>query len=167
MAGSKKKAVKSSSNVFSMFSQNQMAEFKEAFGFIDQDKDGIVSKNDIRATFDQMGRLTSDKELDEMMSEASGPINFTQFVTIFANKAGGMDEEETIINAFTIFDDGDGTCTEEKLRKMLCTFGEKLTEQEANDVFAEAPMDGSKINLKRWANVLTKGTENPEEPAAS
>lgn len=75
---------------------------------------GIVSKNDIRATFDQMGRLTSDKELDEMMSEASGPINFTQFVTIFANKAGGMDEEETIVNAFTIFDDGDGTCTEEK-----------------------------------------------------
>lgn len=54
-----------------------------------------------------------------------------------------------------------------RLRKMLCTFGEKLSEQEANDVFAEAPMDGSKINLKRWANVLTKGTENPEEPAAS
>jgi len=167
MAGSKKKAAKSSSNVFSMFSQNQVAEFKEAFGFIDQDKDGIISKNDIRSTFDQMGRLTSDKELDEMMSEASGPINFTMFLTIFGNKVGGMDEEEVIINAFTVFDDGDGTCTEEKLRKMLCTFGEKLSDTEASDAFGEAPSAGSgKIDVKKWANVLTRGVEEPAEPAA-
>lgn len=50
MAGSKKKAVKSSSNVFSMFSQNQMAEFKEAFGFIDQDKDGKQNSLPCRAS---------------------------------------------------------------------------------------------------------------------
>jgi len=166
MSGSKKKAAKSCSNVFSMFTQNQVAEFKEAFGFIDQDKDGILSKNDIRATFDQMGRLTSDKELEEMLSEASGPINFTMFLTIFGSRVAGMDEEEVIINAFQIFDEGDGTCSEDKLRKLLCTFGQKLTDQEANDAFGEAPIAGNgKIDLKKWANVLTRGTE--EDPASS
>lgn len=67
---SKKRATRSGSNVFAMFTQHQVAQFKEAFQFIDSDKDGIVSKNDIRATFDALGRLCTDKELDEMASEA-------------------------------------------------------------------------------------------------
>lgn len=67
---SKKRATRSGSNVFAMFTQHQVAQFKEAFQFIDSDKDGIISKNDIRATFDALGRLCTDKELDEMASEA-------------------------------------------------------------------------------------------------
>lgn len=67
---SKKRAQRGGSNVFAMFTQHQVAQFKEAFQFIDSDKDGIVSKNDIRATFDALGRLCTDKELDEMASEA-------------------------------------------------------------------------------------------------
>lgn len=46
------------------------------------------------------------------MGEASGPINFTQFLQIFGNKVAGMDEEEVIYNAFTVFDEGDGVCEE-------------------------------------------------------
>lgn len=67
---SKKRAQRSGSNVFAMFTQHQVAQFKEAFQFIDSDKDGIISKNDIRATFDALGRLCTDKELEEMASEA-------------------------------------------------------------------------------------------------
>lgn len=67
---SKKRAQRSGSNVFAMFTQHQVAQFKEAFQFIDSDKDGLISKNDIRATFDALGRLCTDKELDEMASEA-------------------------------------------------------------------------------------------------
>lgn len=67
---SKKRATRSGSNVFAMFTQHQVAQFKEAFQFIDSDKDGIISKNDIRATFDALGRLCTDKELEEMASEA-------------------------------------------------------------------------------------------------
>lgn len=67
---SKKRAQRSGSNVFAMFTQHQVAQFKEAFQFIDQDKDGIISKNDIRSTFDALGRLCTDKELEDMVSEA-------------------------------------------------------------------------------------------------
>lgn len=73
---SKKRAQRSGSNVFAMFTQNQVAQFKEAFQFIDQDKDGILSKNDIRATFDALGRLCTDKELEEMASEAPVSVYF-------------------------------------------------------------------------------------------
>lgn len=61
----------------------------QAFQLMDQDKDGIISKNDLRATFDQLGRLPSDKELDEMVNEAPGPINFTQLLTLFAGRMSG------------------------------------------------------------------------------
>jgi Ca2+-binding EF-hand superfamily protein len=61
----------------------------QAFQLMDQDKDGIISKSDLRATFDQLGRLASDKELDEMVNEAPGPINFTQLLTLFAGRMAG------------------------------------------------------------------------------
>lgn len=56
---------------------------------MDHDRDGIIGKNDLRATFDQVGKLVSDKELDEMVNEAPGPINFTQLLTLFANRMSG------------------------------------------------------------------------------
>ena len=81
-SASKKRATRSGSNVFAMFTQNQVATFKEAFQFIDSDKDGIVSKNDIRATFDALGRLCTDKELEEMVSEAPVSIGRIEHSTI-------------------------------------------------------------------------------------
>merc|ERR1712029_352199 len=46
-----KKAKKSGSNVFALFSQRQIQEFKEAFGIMDADKDGLLSSSDIVAAF--------------------------------------------------------------------------------------------------------------------
>lgn len=40
----KKRAQRATSNVFAMFDQNQIQEFKEAFYMIDQDKDGFITK---------------------------------------------------------------------------------------------------------------------------
>ena len=84
-----KKVQRSGSNVFAMFSQQQVQVFKEAFQMIDQDKDGFISKNDIRQTFDSLGRLCTEQELDSMIAEAPGPINFTMFLTIFGDRAQG------------------------------------------------------------------------------
>merc|ERR1712029_701055 len=44
-----KKAKRSGSNIFAMFSQRQIQEFKEAFGIMDTDKDGILSASDLTA----------------------------------------------------------------------------------------------------------------------
>lgn len=111
---SKRRAQRSGSNVFAMFTQNQIQQFKEAFGFIDQDKDGIISKSDIRSTFDALGRLCSDKELAEMTAEAPGPINFTMFLSVFGDRIQGTDEENVVIDAFGRFDEGDGFCKEDR-----------------------------------------------------
>jgi len=159
--GSKKKAVRSGSNVFAMFTQQQVQTFKEAFQFIDQDKDGFINKNDIRQTFDALGRLCTEPELDSMMAEAPGPINFTMFLTVFGDRSQGTDDESVILNAFAQYDEGDGTCEPDVLKHSLTTWGEKFTVDEWDSMVSEAPMIGSKIDIKKWAKVIT-GTAEEE-----
>lgn len=162
-ASQKRRAQRSGSNVFAQFTPHQVQEFKEAFQLIDQDKDGFISKADIRATFDSLGRLTSEPELESMMSEATGPINFTMFLTIFGDRISGTDEEDVIVNAFNMYDEGDGKCREETLKRALTTWGEKFSEAEVEEALSEAPIDGNGlIDIKKFANILTKGAEEEE-----
>jgi len=163
-----KKAKRSGSNVFSMFSQKQIAEFKEAFSMMDADKDGIISKNDLRATFDAVGRLANDKEMDDMLKEASGPINFTMLLTLFANRmSGSADDDDIVINAFKSFDEN-GKIDGEKLRHALMTWGEKFTSDEVDDAYDQMVIDGSgKIDTGKLISMLTAAAEEEEEGEAA
>jgi len=165
--GSSRRAKRLGSNVFSMFSQKQVAEFKEAFQLMDQDKDGIIGKNDLRATFDAVGRLTNDKELEEMLSEASGPINFTQLLTLFAKRmsgSGATDDDDVVIDAFKKFDEN-GVIDGDKLRHLLVTFGDKFTQDEVDDAYDQMVIDGkNRIDTAALIEMLT-GKDNEEEEA--
>lgn len=99
-----------------MFTQAQIAEYKEAFSLMDHDKDGIISKSDLRSTFDDVGKISNEKELDEMINEAPGPLSFTQFLSLFAIRmqdTGGSDDDAVVVAAFKAFDEG-GTIDAEK-----------------------------------------------------
>merc|ERR1712079_7646 len=51
------------------------------------------------------GKSVSDGEAQGMLSEAPGPVNFTQMVMLFAEKmAGGADDDDTILKAFDAFE---------------------------------------------------------------
>ena len=47
----------------------------------------------------------TDEYLDNMMSDAPGPINFTMFLTLFGERLQGTDPEDVIRNAFGCFDE--------------------------------------------------------------
>ncbi|GAB1863817.1 Myosin regulatory light chain 2 [Camponotus japonicus] len=161
-----RKAKRSGSSVFSMFSQKQVAEFKEAFQLMDADKDGIIGKNDLRAAFDSVGRLASDKELDEMLNEASAPINFTQLLNLFAVRmagSGGTDDDDVVINAFKTFD-VDGKIDGERLRHALMTWGDKFTSKEVDDAFDQMFIDDKGfIDTPSLIAMLTGTGEEEEE----
>lgn len=64
--------------------------FSQAFTIIDQNRDGIISKDDLRDVLASMGQLNvKNEELEAMIKEASGPINFTVFLTMFGEKLKG------------------------------------------------------------------------------
>jgi Ca2+-binding EF-hand superfamily protein len=162
-----KKAKRSGSNIFSMFSQRQLSEFKEAFQMMDADKDGIIGKSDLRATFDAMGKVANDKEMDEMLGEATGPLNFTMLLTLFGNRMSGeADDDEVIISAFKAFDDN-GKIDSEKLRLQLTTFGNKFSTDEVEDAFDQMSIDShGKIDTAKLIAMLTASAEGEEGEAA-
>ncbi|KAK9687092.1 EF-hand domain pair [Popillia japonica] len=156
--GSSKKAKRSGSNVFSMFSQHQVAEFKEAFQLMDADKDGIISKSDLRATFDAVGKLSNEKELDEMINEAPGPLNFTQLLSLFAIRmadSGGTDDDDVVVAAFKSFDES-GTIDSERFRHALMTWGDKFSSKEVDDAFDVMEIDDNgRIDTQALITLLT------------
>ncbi|XP_011298870.1 myosin regulatory light chain 2 isoform X2 [Fopius arisanus] len=159
-----KRAKRAGSSVFSMFSQKQVAEFKEAFQLMDHDKDGVIGKEDLRQTFDSVGRLATDKELDDMLEEVPGPINFTQLLTLFANRmSGGSDEDDVVIAAFQTFD-VNGKINGDRLRHALMTFGDKFTAKEVNDAFDNMYIDEKgMIDTPSLIDMLTgKGDDEDE-----
>lgn len=85
----KKRAQRATSNVFAMFNQDQIQEFKEAFNNIDQNKDGFIDKDDLQDMLTTMGKNPTDEYLEAMMNEAPGPINFTMFLTLFGERLQG------------------------------------------------------------------------------
>lgn len=54
----KKRPQRATSNVFAMFDQSQIQEFKEAFNMIDQNRDGFIDKEDLHDMLASMGEET-------------------------------------------------------------------------------------------------------------
>uniref|UniRef100_A0A8C3UDS1 EF-hand domain-containing protein n=1 Tax=Catharus ustulatus TaxID=91951 RepID=A0A8C3UDS1_CATUS len=157
-----KKKIEGGSNVFSMFEQTQIQEFKEAFTIMDQNRDGFIDKADLRDTFAALGRLNvKNEELEDMVKEAPGPINFTVFLTMFGEKLKGTDPEETILNAFKIFDpEGKGRIKADYCSCCCPTGCDTYLCWQINQMFAAFPPDVSgNLDYKNLCYVITHGEE--------
>ncbi|XP_047479560.1 myosin regulatory light chain 2-like [Penaeus chinensis] len=140
--GSSKKAKKGGSNVFDMFTQKQVAEFKEGFQIMDRDRDGVIDKADLRGTFDEIGRMVSDSELDSMLADAPGPINFTTLLHMFASRSSGeSDDDDVVAASIRAFEKSAGKIEAEQFRTMLMAFGDKFTNQEVDEAFDMMELD--------------------------
>ncbi|KAM5222120.1 PREDICTED: myosin regulatory light chain 12B isoform X2 [Elephantulus edwardii] len=107
----KKRPQRATSNVFAMFDQSQIQEFKEAFNMIDQNRDGFIDKEDLhdmlaslgtiqedylRELLTTMGDRFTDEEVDELYREApidkKGNFNYIEFTRIL--KHGAKDKDD-------------------------------------------------------------------------
>merc|ERR1712198_19652 len=124
------------------FSQEQLDMYKECFKLMDIDKDGTISKNDIRAAFDNVGKLMTEGELDDMLSEVGGPCTFDAMINMFQTKmAGGSnDPDDLIVRAFKAYE-SEGKIEAEMFRHALMNFGDKFNQAEIDDIFGEFEVD--------------------------
>jgi Ca2+-binding EF-hand superfamily protein len=162
----KKKQKKSTSNVFSMFEQQQIQEFKEAFQMIDADRNGIITVGDLKATYASLGvRNVDQDELEKMTAEAGAPINFTIFLGMLADKLHGTDPEDVILKAFKVFDpENKGVVHKDYITSILKTNADRFNDDEMTQMFSLAePNEEGMVDYKALCYTLTHGSNNEDE----
>jgi len=157
------------SGALSMFNEKQLREFKDGFNFMDQDKDGIITKADLFRVFDIVGTRASDAECDQMLGEAPNPITFTQMLTLFAERMQGkVDDDELIIDSFKAYDDGEGKCGVDEFKGIMMGKGDSLSAKECTEIFTELPRVEDKpdfISIKGVIGMLVSPKNEEEAPA--
>merc|ERR1712061_191950 len=161
------------------FDEGTLEVYKECFRLMDIDKDGVINKTDLRAAFDNVGRLVMDDELNSMLAEVGGSCNYDNMIKMFeAKMAGGVnDPDDLVVDAFKAFDEE----VEEKVKGQMVTrhilekenfihiltaFGDKLTEDEIDDIFGEFEFDDNgDVMTKSVVDLLVAGAmdEKKEE----
>merc|ERR1711970_1221760 len=107
-----------------------------------------------KKAFEGIGRPISDGEANNMVGEAPGPINFTQMVTLFAEKmSGGTDDDDVIVRSFEAFEIN-GQIDAEMFRHSLMTCGEKFSSNEIDDAFREFKIDGGMIDAEHLKSIM-------------
>ena len=82
----KKRAQRATSNVFAMFDQAQIQEFKEAFNMIDQNRDGFIDKEDLHDMLASLGIIGSTLfNLISTLIMIMQIINFQKSILSFEN----------------------------------------------------------------------------------
>ncbi|XP_022173746.1 calmodulin-alpha isoform X1 [Myzus persicae] len=127
--------------------EEQIAEFKEAFSLFDKDGDGTITTKELGTVMRSLGQNPTEAELQDMINEVdadgNGTIDFPEFLTMMARKMKDTDSEEEIREAFRVFDkDGNGFISAAELRHVMTNLGEKLTDEEVDEMIREADIDG-------------------------
>uniref|UniRef100_A0A8B9N885 EF-hand domain-containing protein n=1 Tax=Accipiter nisus TaxID=211598 RepID=A0A8B9N885_9AVES len=85
-------------------SEEQIAEFKEAFSLFDRDGDGCITTKELGTVMRSLGQNPTEAELQDMVGEVdadgSGTIDFPEFLSLMARKMRDTDSEEEIREAF-------------------------------------------------------------------
>jgi len=141
--------------------EEQTAEFREAFALFDKDGDGTISTKELGTVMKSLGQKPTVAELNDMINEVdqdgNGEIDFEEFLSMMAKKLKETDLEEDIREAFRVFDkNSSGIISTLELRHIMTNLGEKLKDSEIDEMIRHADIDGDgSVNYNEWVTMMT------------
>jgi calmodulin len=128
-------------------SEEQTAEYREAFSLFDKDGDGCITKEELGTVMKSLGHNPTETELYDMINEidedGNGTVDFNEFLTMMIEKASAKDPNVELREAFKVFDkNNDGYISESELREVMDQLGENLSDVEIYEMITEADEDG-------------------------
>ena len=145
----------------SNLTEEQIAEFKEAFALFDKDNNGSISSSELATVMRSLGLSPSEAEVNDLMNEidvdGNHQIEFSEFLALMSRQLKSNDSEQELLEAFKVFDkNGDGLISAAELKQVLTSIGEKLTDAEVDDMLREVSDGSGEINIQQFAALLSK-----------
>ncbi|XP_063404519.1 charged multivesicular body protein 4c-like [Mytilus trossulus] len=116
-----------------------------------------------------LGQNPTEAELQIIINDLDfddrGTVDFPGFYTLMTHKMKDTDAEEEIMEAFKVFDkDGKGSISMSDLRHVMTNLGEKLTDEEIEEMMREADVDSTDQQIDYFAFVKRMMDEEKCEP---
>ena len=94
--------------------------------------------------------------INEVDADGNGTIDFPEFLSLMARKMKDTDTEEELIEASKVCDrDGNGFISAVELRHVMTNLGEKLTDEEVDEMIREADVDGDgQTNYEEFVKMM-------------
>ncbi|XP_073205520.1 calmodulin-1 isoform X2 [Lepidochelys kempii] len=119
--------------------EEQIAEFKEAFSLFDKDGDGTITTKELGTVMRSLGQNPTEAELQDMINEVD---------------ADGKCGEDAVGSVLLM--DGNGYISAAELRHVMTNLGEKLTDEEVDEMIREADIDGDgQVNYEEFVQMMT------------
>lgn len=118
----------------------------------DKDDDGNITAEELGTVMRSLGQTPSEAEVRQMIEEVdadgSNTIDFSEFLTLMARKMKARSARNEIMEAFKVFDkDHSGKISATELRSIMCDLGEKMSQEEVEEMIKDADMDGDGVGL--------------------
>lgn len=109
--------------------EQQIADYKEAFCYYDRDHDGRIPTSDLGIVMRSLGKCVTERQLREVSKNfETGFVDFAEFVVLMQTVPNIVETSEQIVECFQAFDrKKTGFITVEQLREVLTTLGEELS----------------------------------------
>ncbi|KAL9812335.1 putative guanylate cyclase activating protein [Arabidopsis thaliana] len=121
---------------------------------------GCITTKELGTVMRSLGQNPTEAELQDMINEVdadgNGTIDFPEFLNLMAKKMKDTDSEEELKEAFRVFDkDQNGFISAAELRHVMTNLGEKLTDEEVEEMIREADVDGDgQINYEEFVKIM-------------
>lgn len=138
----------------------KLKEFRLRFNVYDKDANGIITTDELLLILKDMGMNTTKLDLDDMMRavdlQGKKDVHFDEFLMMVANRDACEEQVQELKDAFKVFDNGKGFITVDDLRTIMLNMGERLTEEEVEEMIQEADVKDGKIKISEFINVLCR-----------
>ncbi|KAL9315328.1 hypothetical protein ACSQ67_016329 [Phaseolus vulgaris] len=145
-------------------SNEEVEDIKDMFKKMDNDNDGIVSIEELKAGFRNFGSQLAESEIQLLIeavdSNGKGTLDYGEFVAVSLHLKR-MANDEHLRKAFSYFDkDGNGYIEPDELRNALMEDGADDCTDVANDIFLEVDTDkDGRISYDEFVAMMKTGTD--------
>ncbi|EAT40854.1 AAEL007439-PB [Aedes aegypti] len=144
------------------FTEDQLAEFQEAFNLFDNRGDGKIQQQQIGECLRALGQNPTESDVKKftMQLKPDERVSFEVFLPIYQaiSKQRTADTADDFIEGLRHFDkDASGFISSAELRHLLTTLGEKLADDEVEQLLQNQEDSQGNVNYEEFVRMVMSG----------